>query len=79
MTARKKAYPLKMGEFYDTKDSEMIENRVDLPTIYMRSVTWSINVKEGILPNKKNGQRGNILESGNGLKTYKLKNMSIVM
>jgi hypothetical protein len=33
VTARKKAYPLKMGELYDTKNSQMTENRVDLPTI----------------------------------------------
>ena len=32
-TARRKAYPLKMGEFYDTKGSNMIESGVDLPTI----------------------------------------------
>lgn len=31
--ARQKAYPLKMGDFYDTKYSKMIENGVDLPTI----------------------------------------------
>ena len=36
VTARKKAYPLKMGEFYDTKNSKMIEDGVDLPTIYLK-------------------------------------------
>jgi hypothetical protein len=40
VTARNKAYPLKMGEFYDTEDSKMIENGVDLPTINLKSVIW---------------------------------------
>ena len=32
---KKETIPSEMGEFYDTKDS-MIENGVDLPTIYLK-------------------------------------------
>ena len=46
-----------MGEFYDTKDSKIIENEVDLPTIYEISDMIN-NVKKYILPNKKNVERG---------------------
>ena len=35
-TVINKAHPLKIGGFYDTKHSIMIENGVDLPTIYLK-------------------------------------------
>ena len=34
--SKKKAYYLKVGEFYDTKDSKIIEKGVDLPTTYLK-------------------------------------------
>ena len=37
VTARK-VYPLKMGESYDTKDSKMIGDGGNLPTIYEKLV-----------------------------------------
>ena len=34
--SKKKAYPLKIGGSYGTKDSKMIGNRGNLPTIYLK-------------------------------------------
>ena len=79
VTARKKSYPLNIGKNYYTKDSNMVENGVDLPTIYLKWVTWSNNVKKYILANKKDGWKGKVLESENRSKTYKLQNMSILI
>ena len=42
-----------MGKFYDTKDSNMIENRVDLPTIYLKLVTQLNNAKNTYILTKE--------------------------
>ena len=58
VAARKKAYPLKVGQLYDTKDSKMIESGVDLPTIYLKLVAWSDNVKKSYILRKRMVERG---------------------
>ena len=55
---RKKAYPLKTGDFHDTKYSKMAENGVDLPTTFMKEVTSSNNGKKYILSIKRRVERG---------------------